>query len=81
MAAQRKSSPMEHPVVLTFLIFAIIAFMYFAAEVLKPLALAILLSFALVPISKILERIKIPRVPSVVLSRPDRDGDAGSDRL
>ena len=39
--------------VITLLIFAIIAFMYFeAAEVLKPLALAILLSFALVPISQ-----------------------------
>jgi predicted PurR-regulated permease PerM/methylmalonyl-CoA mutase cobalamin-binding subunit len=59
---------MDHPVVITFLIFAIIAFMYLAAEVLKPLALAILLSFALVPISRFLERIKIPRVLSVVLT-------------
>jgi predicted PurR-regulated permease PerM len=68
VAAQRKTSPMNHPVVITFLIFAIIAFMFFASEVLKPLALAILLSFALVPISRQLERLKIPRVLAVVLT-------------
>ena len=68
MAAHRKTSPFNHPIVITFLIFAIIAFMYEASEVLKPLALAILLSFALVPISKLLERAKIPRVASVVLT-------------
>ena len=68
MAAQRKNSPMDHPVAITLLIFAVIAFMYEAAEVLKPLALAILLSFALVPISRQLERLKIPRVAAVVLT-------------
>lgn len=68
MAAQRKTSPMDHPVVITLLIFAIIGFMYQAAEVLKPLALAILLSFALVPISRQFERLKLPRVVSVVLT-------------
>ena len=60
MAAQRKPFSMDHPVVITLLIFAIIAFMYQAGEVLKPLALAILLSFALVPISKLLERTGCP---------------------
>ena len=49
MAARRKTSPMSHPVVVTFLILAIVAFMSLAAEVLKPLALAVLLSFALAP--------------------------------
>lgn len=68
MAAQRKTSSLDHPAVLTFLIFSVIAFMYVAGEVLKPLALAILLSFALVPISRLLERIKIPRVLAVVLT-------------
>jgi len=68
VAAQRKNSPMDHPVAITLLIFAIIAFMYEAAEVLKPLALAILLSFALVPISRQLERLKLPRVAAVVLT-------------
>ncbi len=68
MAAQRKTSPMDHPVVITLLIFAIIGFMYLASEVLKPLALAILLSFALVPISRQLERLRLPRVLAVVLT-------------
>ncbi len=68
MATRRKTSPMDHPVVVTLLIFAIIGFMFLASEVLKPLALAILLSFALVPISRQFERLKIPRVPSVVLT-------------
>jgi predicted PurR-regulated permease PerM len=68
VAAQRKISTMDHPVIVTLLIFAIIAFMYWASEVLKPLALAILLSFALVPISRQLERLKMPRVVAVVLT-------------
>jgi predicted PurR-regulated permease PerM len=68
LAAQRKTSPMDHPVVITLLILAIIAFMYQAAEVLKPLSLAILLSFALVPISRQFERLKLPRVAAVVLT-------------
>src|SRR4051812_32902582 len=59
---------MDHPVVIMLVIFAIIAFMYQAGEVLKPLALAILLSFALVPISRLFERIGLPRVPAVVLT-------------
>ena len=68
MAAHRKALSVDHPIVITFLIFAIIGFMYFAGEVLKPLALAILLSFALVPISRFLERRGIPRSLSVVLT-------------
>jgi predicted PurR-regulated permease PerM len=53
---------------LTMLIFAIIAFMYFTGEVLKPLALSILLSFALAPASGFLERRGLPRVAAVVLT-------------
>ncbi|WP_435009295.1 AI-2E family transporter [Tundrisphaera lichenicola] len=68
MAAQRKSFSMNHPVIVMLAIFAIIAFMFQAGEVLKPLALAILLSFALVPISKLMERVGIPRIPSVLLT-------------
>ena len=68
MAAQRKPFSMNHPVILTFLMFAIIAFMYFAGEVLKPLALAILLSFALVPISRLLERLRVPRALAVIFT-------------
>ena len=59
---------MDHPVVITFLILAIIGFMFAAGEVLKPLALAILLSFALAPISRFLENRGLPRVPAVALT-------------
>ena len=41
MASQRKSA-MDHPIVVTFLVLALIAAMSFAAEMLKPLALAVL---------------------------------------
>ena len=57
----------DHPVIITFLLLAIIAFLYFAAAFLKPLALAILLSFALAPVAAFLER-KLPRAPSVILT-------------
>src|SRR4051812_32644432 len=42
--------------------------MYFAGEVLKPLALSVLLSFALAPVARILERCRIPRAASVVMT-------------
>jgi predicted PurR-regulated permease PerM len=59
---------MNHPVIITVVILAIIAFMYFAAEVLRPLALALLLSLVLAPLVTWLERRGLPRVPSVVLT-------------
>jgi predicted PurR-regulated permease PerM len=69
MAADRKASMMlSSPFQLTLLIFAIIAFMYFTGEVLKPLALSILLSFALAPASRLLERAGLPRSAAVVLT-------------
>ena len=67
MATQRKS-PMDHPVVVTFLILAIIAAMSLAAEVLKPLALAVLLSFALAPLAGFFERRRVPRAVAVLLT-------------
>ena len=67
MATQRKS-PMDHPVVVTFLILAVIAAMALAAEVLKPLALAVLLSFALAPLAGFLERRRMPRAIAVLLT-------------
>ena len=59
---------MRDPFKLTFLILAIIASMYFAAEVLQPLALAVLLSFALMPIARFLEARGLPRAVAVVLT-------------
>jgi predicted PurR-regulated permease PerM len=64
----RKSSVPADPFKLTLLIFAIVAFMYFTGEVLKPLALSILLSFALAPVVRLMERIGLPRALSVVLT-------------
>src|SRR5690349_2799833 len=45
----------------------IIAGLYFGREVLVPLALAILLSFLLTPAVRWLERLRIPRTPSVLI--------------
>lgn len=67
MPIKRKAFSMDHPVVITFLIFTVIGFMSFAAEVLKPLALAVLLSFALAPVARLLER-RLPRSVAVILT-------------
>jgi predicted PurR-regulated permease PerM len=53
---------------LTLLIFGAIAFMYFTGEVLKPLALSVLLSFALAPAARLLERCGLPRAAAVILT-------------
>ncbi|MEA2630169.1 MAG: hypothetical protein QOE66_388, partial [Chloroflexota bacterium] len=68
MPVRRSALTMDHPVVITFLIFAVIGFMSLAAEVLKPLALAVLLSFALAPLTGFLERRGLPRAVAVVLT-------------
>jgi predicted PurR-regulated permease PerM/CheY-like chemotaxis protein len=68
MTAARKTSFATDPFRMTMLIFAIIAFMYFTGEVLKPLALSVLLSFALAPATRVLERFGLPRAPAVVLT-------------
>jgi len=68
MPSSRITSTLRDPFKLTLLIFAVIGFMYFTAEVLKPLSLAVLLSFALAPAVRLLERSGLPRVASVVLA-------------
>ncbi|HEX8198861.1 MAG TPA: AI-2E family transporter, partial [Isosphaeraceae bacterium] len=68
MASRRNAVRMDHPVIITFLILAVIAFMYFAAEVLQPLALAILLCFVLAPIARFLERYGVPRFAAILLT-------------
>jgi predicted PurR-regulated permease PerM len=68
VSGARKPFSMDHPIVITFLIFAIIAFMYFAAEVLKPLALAVLLAFALAPLASFLERRGLPKFIAAVVT-------------
>jgi predicted PurR-regulated permease PerM len=68
VADQRKASTLADPFKITILIFSIIAFMYFAGEVLKPLALSVLLSFALAPVTRLLERARLPRAAAVVMT-------------
>jgi predicted PurR-regulated permease PerM len=68
MTAKRKTSFATDPFRMTMLIFAIIAFMYFTGEVLKPLALSVLLSFALAPATRVLERLGLPRAAAVILT-------------
>ena len=68
MTAAQRPSLATDPFRMTILIFAIIAFMYFTGEVLKPLALSVLLSFALAPATRFLERCGLPRAPAVVLT-------------
>jgi predicted PurR-regulated permease PerM len=64
----QKTALGSDPFRMTLLIFAIIAFMYFTGEVLKPLALSVLLSFALAPAARLLERCGLPRAAAVVLT-------------
>ncbi len=68
MARRRKSYALLAPFQLTMMILAIIAFLYFAGELLKPLALSVLLSFALAPAVRFLERCAFPRAAAVILT-------------
>src|SRR3954468_11660321 len=63
MAKDQKSSPLF---ILVAMITAVAA-LYFAREILLPVALAVLLSFLLTPITDRLERWRIPRVFAVLL--------------
>src|SRR3954451_4963728 len=68
MAVSRKNPTTADPFKLTMMIFAVIAFLYFTGEVLKPLALSVLLSFSLVPAVRLLEGRRVPRAVAVVLT-------------
>ena len=46
----------------------IVATLYFAREILVPIALAVLLSFVLAPLVKLFQRIQVPRPVAVVLA-------------
>ena len=63
-----KTAVPTDPFKITMLIFAIIGFMYFTGEVLKPLALSVLLSFAMAPAARIAERWGLPRALAVLLT-------------
>ncbi len=63
-----KPAQRTDPFRVTMMIFAAIGFMYFTGEVLKPLALSVLLSFALAPVANLLERCRLPRAAAVILT-------------
>jgi predicted PurR-regulated permease PerM len=46
----------------------IVATLYFAREILVPIALAVLLSFVLAPLVKLFQRVRIPRPVAVLLA-------------
>jgi predicted PurR-regulated permease PerM len=58
----------DHPVVIAFLVFAVVGFLAVASDFLKPLALAVLLSFALAPLANFLERRGLPQSVAVILT-------------
>jgi predicted PurR-regulated permease PerM len=47
----------------------VVAILYFARESLVPIALAVLLSFVLAPLVRMLQRLKVPRTLAVMGSR------------
>jgi predicted PurR-regulated permease PerM len=49
-------------------VLAVIAILYFAKEVLLPLAIAVLLTFALAPISSRLRKLGLPRILAVIIT-------------
>jgi predicted PurR-regulated permease PerM len=63
MSKNRSTSPLFTLVAIV----TTIAALFFAKEILLPLALAILLSFLLTPLANTLERWRIPRVPATIL--------------
>ncbi len=60
------SSPSRMPAFASVL--AVIAILYFGKEVLLPLAIAVLLTFALAPISSRLRKLGLPRIPAVIIT-------------
>jgi predicted PurR-regulated permease PerM len=49
-------------------VLAVIAILYFAKDVLLPLAIAVLLTFALAPISSRLRKLGLPRILAVIIT-------------
>lgn len=66
MPREKESSALTHPLAVIAVV-AGVAALYFGRHVLVPLALATLLTFLLAPVCKRLERLKLPRVLSVVV--------------
>jgi predicted PurR-regulated permease PerM len=66
--AREVAQPGSQKTFTLILLVVAVAALYFAADVLIPLALAVLLTFTLAPLVARLERLRVPRVPAVLLS-------------
>jgi predicted PurR-regulated permease PerM len=55
------------PLFILIAMIAVVAALYFAKQILLPIALAVLLSFLLTPVANWIERARVPRVPAVIL--------------
>jgi predicted PurR-regulated permease PerM len=74
MERRRQESALRLPPIIASLL--VVAALYFAREILVPLAVAVLLSFLLTPSVRRLERWKLGRVPSVLLASPSHAAPA-----
>lgn len=68
MADRTRSWTWNHPVVKLFVIIAVVASMSLASEVLRPLAVAVLLAFALSTPARFFENKGLHRIPAVLLT-------------
>ncbi len=55
------------PLFILVAMIAVLAALYFAKQILLPIALAVLLSFLLTPLANRIERWRVPRIPAVIL--------------
>ena len=67
MADKNDASSPAAPWLTLLIVALVIVALYYAQEVLLPLALAVLLSFVLTPLVTRLERWRLGRIPSVVV--------------
>ena len=73
MAPARPSPPLDgrgqkgNPQTILLFAVAIIAALHFGQDIFIPVAAAVLLSFVLAPLVRLLRRIYVPRVPAVLL--------------
>lgn len=67
ISASRRSLPGSNPTAMVIL-FGVVAALYFAREILIPLAFALILTFVLSPVVSFLQKSRIGRVPAVALT-------------
>ena len=63
--ARRGGPPAGSTLATVLMAVVVIAALYFGREVLVPIALAVLMSFVLAPLVRLLQRLYVPRIPAV----------------